>query len=124
MNGLSFCQLNESQQRYGTDKIIFNGAAISGSPLPQTEGFAQVIANEIVIFLLGYLNGELTLEEVLEAIRFNAICDLRYPGGEYVDRPVFSGNCFHVSFLAKIVHNYTALRNSLDRKLQNLIDGY
>ena len=97
---------------------------MSGAPLPTSEIFAEILAEEIVAFSTECCKGELTLEEILEAIRFNSIEDLKYPSGEYVNRPAFKGSCFHLSFLGHIVYNYSTLRESLDRKLQNFLDGY
>ncbi len=74
-----------------------------------------------------YLNefgyGELTLQEIILAFRLNTHGGLRYPSGLEVERVPFSGVCFNVDFLAKVLANYMAFRNLLDRKFENFLDG-
>jgi hypothetical protein len=110
--------------RVATDKIILSGAAISGCPLPQTEGFAEIISNEIIEFVNEYGYGELTLEEILAALRLNAKGGFRFPTGIEAEHVPFTGNCFNVVYLSKVLSNYKAFRDILDRKLENFIDGY
>lgn len=106
------------------DKILLSGAAITGAPLPVTEFFANIISNEIYIHLTEFGRGELTLSEVLLAIRINSKGEIRMPSGSPMEQVMFYGNCFHVDFLSKILYNYMLLRNSLDRKFENYLDGY
>lgn len=124
LEGLSFCQLEGNDLRVATDKIIFVTGAIVGCPLPQTEGFAEIISNEIVIFINQYGYEELTLDEILTALRLNAKGGLRFPTGIEVDHVSFTGNCFNIVYLSKVLSNYKSFRDILDRKLQNFIDGY
>lgn len=124
LTGVSFCQLTGNDLRVSTDKIIFVSAAIAGCPLPQTEGFAEVISSEIITFITEYGYEELTLAEILTALRLNAKGGLRFPTGIEVDHVSFTGNCFNIVYLSKVLSNYKLFRDILDRKLQNFIDGY
>lgn len=123
-NGLSFCEMDELETRVTIDQIMFRGAAISGCALPQTEIFAKFIAEEIETFVLEFGYGELTQEEFLLAMRINAFGKIKNNAGEDLDQVVFFGNSFNVAYLAKILLNYKILRDNLDRKMKNQLDGY
>lgn len=121
--GLSFCQLEGNDLRVATDKILIQGAAITGAPMPSTEGFAEVLSQEIVTLINEFGFGNLTLAEIILAMRFNSV-DMRFPSGVEIEKATFRGNCFSVDFLSKILYNYSVLRKFVDRKFQNKIDGY
>jgi hypothetical protein len=124
LSGPSFCQLRPDLLRVEVDSIILAGAAITGCNLPTTDFFAEAITREIIAFISesGYEN--LTMEEILFALRVNERDDIRWPSGDYVTQVPFVGNTFNVSFLAKVLANYMRFRKILDRKLENFIDGY
>lgn len=122
--GNSFSQMNKTDLRYSIDQIMLRGAAISGCPLPQTEFFAGFIAEELSAFINEFGYGKLTYNEVLLAMRINSKGGLRYPSGLELDQIVFTGSCFNVDYVAKVLSNYTAIRFQLDRKFENQIDGY
>lgn len=124
LTGLSFSQLSESAVRTAVDQIILKTAAITGCPFPQTEFFAEVLTTTLTEYLTEFGFGELTLEEIILAVKLNAKGGLRFPSGMEVEKVNFSGACFNIDFLSKILSNYMALRNNLDRKLENYIDGY
>lgn len=124
LTGLSFSQLGSNDLRIATDQIIIRGAAISGSAMPQTEGFAEILSDEILKFITDFGFGNLTLAEVLLAMRLNCQRKLRYSSGDYIPTVEFSGVVFNVQYLAKILNNYEAARRSFDGRFQNLIDGY
>lgn len=124
LSGTSFSLLNDSDQKYSCDQIMLKGAAISGCALPQTEFFAEVISGQICEFVSKFGYGELTLKEIILALQMNAKTGLRYPTGSEVEKIVFVGNCFHVDFLSRVLANYLSLRNLLDQKFKNFIDGY
>lgn len=124
MVGLSFCQLEPNDVRVATDKILLKGAAICGCKLPQTEGFAEVISDEITIFILEHGYSQLTEEEIFLSLRINARGELKFPSGVEVEQVQFSGNSMNIDYLSKVLSNYMKLRNILDRKFQNHIDGY
>jgi hypothetical protein len=125
LDGLSFCQIEGNDLRVATDQIMFKGAAISGCPLPNTEGFAEVIADELISFINEHGYAELTLSEILLAMRLNAEGGNRHPGtGNYMETVAFTGNCFNIMYVSKILSNYILFRNHLDRKFENKINGY
>lgn len=124
IKGYSFCELSEADKRIVVDEIMFRGAAHCGCSLPQTELFAKYIAEEISVYIEEHGHGELTLEEILLAIRLNSRGDLKNPAGEDMQQVLFSGVCVNVIYAARILKNYKVLRDNFDRKLQNLIDGH
>jgi len=102
---------------------MLHGAAISGCPLPSTEFFAEIIADEILDFILNFGYSELTYEEILLALRINSKGGFRHPSGLELETIYFSGNCFNVDYFAKVLSNYSIIRRYVDNKLKNYIDG-
>lgn len=121
---LSYCQLAEDNKRWYLDQIMLRAAALCGSKLPATEFFADIISDELDIFLLKYVKGQLSFQEILLALRFNSRGGFRNIEGLEIDNVPFSGNSFNIEYFAKIIACYMGLRNQMDRKLQNFIDGY
>lgn len=122
--GLSFCEIDKDLIRATIDQIMLRGAAIYGCLLPQTEFFANFIAEELedMIFYFGF--SELTEKEILLALRLNCITGIRLPSGLEIDKIPFYGNTFNISFISAVLENYMKLRNNLDSKIKNQIDGY
>jgi hypothetical protein len=124
LKGLSFSQLSESQLRVATDQIMLKGSAICGCPTPLTEGFAKTISDELIVFVSEYGYDNLTLDEIFTALRLNTEGGWRWPSGDVVERIEFSGTCFNVTYVSKILYIYMVMRNSLDAKFKNKISGY
>lgn len=123
-SSLSFCEKNELERRVTIDQIMFRGAAICGCTLPQTEIFAKFIAEEIENFILNFGYEEFTESEILLAMQVNAFDKIKNPMGEDLEQVVFSGISFNVVYLAKILKNYKIIRENLDKKIKNQLDGY
>lgn len=124
LSGLSFCQLAGDDLKHSVDQLILKASAIIGCHLPETEFFADVLTVEIIEFIneMGY--GELTIDEIIFAIRLNTRGGLKYPSGIDVEITLFRGSHFNLDFLSKVLGTYTTLRGILDRKLQNYLDGH
>ena len=120
--GVSFNQFDYENSKTNIDKIILRGAAITGAFLPNTEFFADIISNEVYIFITEFGYGDYTLAEILLALRINEKGGMPLPSGNRIDPIQFTGNCFNVSFLAKVLDNYRLLRLGLDRKLENYLN--
>lgn len=123
-SGLSFCELDDVDRRVALDQIIFRATAIAGCMLPQTDMFATFISDEISKHILGFGFSEYTLDEILLALQFNATGNIKNPSGEDLEQVDFFGACVNVIYLGKILRNYKVLRDNLDRKIQNQLDGY
>jgi len=122
--GMSFSQLPEKELRFTADQIILNAAAISGCPTPVTDFFADVLTNQINEYINEFGFNELTIKEIVLAFQLNTKGGLRHPSGLEIEKVNFSGTCFNIDFLSGVLTNYLALRNNLDRKLENFLDGY
>lgn len=122
--GVSFCQIPKMEIQWHVDQIMLRGAAIGGCAVPNTEFFAEIIADELKLFIINFGYSELTYEEILLALRFNAKGGLRHPSGLEIESVPFFGVCFNIDYFSKIIFNYMQMRNQLDRKIQNKIDGY
>lgn len=120
----SFSELDEVELRLATDKIILNCSAITGCELPFTELFADTISTSIVSFIEKFEYSDLNVSEVILAMEFNLKHQLRMPSGIELQEVIFVGRCPNISYLSKIMYNYMVIRNNIDRRLQNLIDGY
>lgn len=123
-HGLSIGQMNETELRYVSDQVITKGSAIYGCDMPQTDFFASIISKELTDFLLEFGYENLTLNEILLSMKMNADGNLKNSLGEDLSQIVFSGKFIHISFLSKVLKNYKVLRNNLERKFQNQLDGY
>ena len=123
-SGLSFCEINEDLVRSSIDQIMLRGAAIYGCSLPQTEFFASFIAEELTKLISDFGYAELTIDEILLSLNINCSSRAKFPSGLEIEEVVFSGTTFNVAFIAHVLENYMKIRNILDRKMQNIIDGY
>lgn len=116
--------MSEDELTWAIDQLMIRSVALYGCSLPQSEFLGQFISEETRKFILEFGYPELTLEEILLALMINTKSDVKYPSGLELDQVVFSGVYFNVNFLSKVLYNYSSLRNLLDRKIQNHIDGY
>lgn len=124
LKGKSFIETEGNDRRVFCDQVIVRTAADTGCSLPNTDYFAGIICEELEgLFIdLGY--EELTLYEVILALRLNMATGLKFPSGAEVELVAFAGQNFNVGFVSKVLQNYMSLRTCLDRKLQNFLDGY
>lgn len=124
MDGESLCELLDNELRISTDQIILNCSAIVGCEMPYTELFANVLSEQIISFIMDFGYPTYTLKEVLLAMRINCTQKFSISDVVEIDEITFTGRCVNVNFISKVLKNYSLLRNSLDRKLQNFIDGH
>lgn len=115
--GYSFCQLDNSGTKLFLDSVLIKGSAMYGCALPSTTFFADVISEEISTFLDDFEFNSYTEQEVLLALRLNY-------SGKFEETIQFSGNTMNTCFLSKILSQYAALRNQLDRKIENHLEGF
>lgn len=114
----------EDEIIWATDQIMIRSVALYGCSVPQSDFLAQFISEETRKFILEFGFPELTLEEILLALILNTKQDVKYPSDNDLKQVDFTGIFFNVNFLSKVLDNYISLRNTLDRKIQNHIDGY
>lgn len=121
-NGFSINQLSAQDFKLDTDLLVFKLCAISGADLPGTDFFADIISTELMKYLIDFGYSEFSIEEVLLAFRLNAQ-GFNYPNGESADKVIFKG-VLNINLLATVLNNYKILRDCLDRKFQNELEGY
>lgn len=122
-SGLSIFEIDPELIRAEIDEILIRGSAIYGCKLPISDFFAKYLFEETYDLLInGY--AEYTIQEVLLALRLNIIVRFKIIVGIDVEYIPFSGETFNVDFLSSVLNGYSSFRNNLNRRIQNLIDGY
>lgn len=125
MSGDSFSETSGVGRQHFLDQIIARIAAQVGCDLPQTDFFANIVSEEMEGIIVDFGYDELTLKEVIFAIRVNSCPSaMKMPSGMDLEPVFFSGKLPNGYFLSKILSNYMLLRRILDGKLGNFIDGY
>lgn len=124
LSGLSFCELAEPDMEIVAATIIARGTAMTGCSTPQTEFSLQILRQEIIVFILEFGYMEFTESEIQLAMRLNSKAGLRHPSGLEIDQIDFKGLTFNIDYFAKVLNNYSLVRKHLDRKFENMIDGY
>jgi hypothetical protein len=121
--GLSFCEMNDDEIQWSIDQIIFKGSVNYGVLVVESETMAQHLSEEIKILILEYGLSELTLEEILLALRINYSGHV-YPSGNEMLQAELKGQFLSTKFLADVLKNYMAIRTIFTRTIENFIDGY
>lgn len=124
LDGKSLSEMDEKEQRVLCDNIIFKCSAFTGCELPATDYFADILSESILAFFMELGYSDLTLNEMILALSLNCTHQQKLPGNIELPEVVFSGKGANISYLSKVVGRYMILRNYLDRRFQNLIDGY
>jgi hypothetical protein len=124
LKGASISTVPEEELNKILNDIVIRLTAICGCPLPNTEYFANILAKEINDFLIKFKFEQYTLSEIILAFQLNSGGYLKHPTGENIESIKFTGAFLNIDYMAKVLNNYREVRNLLDRKLQNHIDGY
>lgn len=106
------------------DELLLQSSAIHGVKPPDSQLFSEIISTEIEEMITSGGFSSLGYEEILFAIRLNAWHDFDLPGSLDVERIKFFGAFISPDFLSRVLKNYVTIRNFLDRKLKNFIDGF
>jgi len=121
--GLSFGQLSEDEKLLAADKIVAQCISICGCKPHQSEKISEVLSEELAIFIDGFGYHSLNLDEIVLALRFNT-SNLKNPSGIEIEPIIFTGYYANVNYISKVLHNYKVIRDLIDRKFQNKLDGY
>lgn len=113
--------MDEKQQVVICDELQLVACISHSISPPYSSLISELVAKEIVVMMGRF--PDLTYEETLLAIRFNADAGLAVPKNTDIEKIKFSGNFIGINFLSQIFKNYMSLRNLLDQKLKNFIDG-
>lgn len=123
-DGDSFGDLSKDDQTIFVTELMATGVALVGCQTPSTEYLIGKLRFEITNYILEFGYEALTEAEILLAFRLNAHGGLKHPSGLEIEQVEFVGCTFHVEYLAKVLSNYAALRNHLNRKFENQLNGY
>lgn len=122
--GVAISQSDYEGLKEQVDELVLNISVISGAPMPNTSFLADALNFRLIDYLQRFGYGNLTLDEIILAFYFNAKGGLKSPSGIEVEPVVFLGGYVNVEYVSKVISNYMAIRNLIDRKIQNLIDEY
>ncbi len=120
----SISEMSDADLRVMADKVILECSTTTGCELPFTDFFAEGLSRSMISFLKEFGYDDLSLEEIILALKLNMRHRLKMPSGIEMEEVAFSGRCVNVGFISKVLWNYMQIRNLLDRKFQNHIDGY
>lgn len=119
----SFSQLDSDKQHILASQLVFKAAAISGLSLSQNEYFCDELEKQIVKFFNQFGFSNLNEKEFELALQINLARRFTMPSGIELDNIEPFGAFVNVAYLAKVLDNYMVIRNMIDRKLKNFIDG-
>lgn len=124
LEGISIFQYESLELKKYFNVVMLKISAITGAVIPPDARFIEIIRDEIVDFLLKFGYSNLTISEIILAFNLNSSIDMRYPVGIDLSKIELFGAHLNVDYISRVLHNYTTIRNLLDRKLENTIDGY
>jgi hypothetical protein len=116
--------MTAEELRTTADQIILKCSAYTGAELPATDFFATTLSETIISFLLNMGYSDLNENEIIFSMEMNLNHSYRLPGGMQLVQAEFSGRCVNLTFIANVLSNYMAVRTHIERRFQNLIDGY
>lgn len=119
----SIIPISEEKILFG-DEILLIASSVYGVNPPASPAFSKIVSNEIHQMFANGILSHLGYSEVILAIRLNGRGDIQLPSNLDLEKIKFSGSFISVDFISKILNNYLLVRNFIDRKLQNFIDGY
>jgi hypothetical protein len=105
-------------------QVILSASVILGLELPPSETALDILIEEISSFMKDFGYGNYAVAEILLAIRFNIQTLLKIPSSIQLFTVNLETKNLSIKFISDVLHNYSTLRNNLDRKFQNTIDGY
>lgn len=106
------------------DQILAQCVSLFGCRLPSSEKLSEILTDELATFINEFGYERLNVDEIVLAMRLNVLSDIKMPSGIEIEQVSFTGHYVNVAFIAKILQNYCVIRNMVDRKFQNQIDGY
>lgn len=120
----SFCDMDTDKKDIVSDKVMMYCVSMYGWTLPANQIISSLVSEEIKIFLSRHFYSCLSEEEIFLALRINYSPDLSFPDILDIGRVYFINAQVNAGIVSKIIDNYMKLRVFIDRKLQNIIDGY
>ena len=122
--GIPIYDIQENEVDASICKLMVQISCISGIGLPENESYWLVFVSELRSYLMEYGFESYTDDEIILAFQLNCGTVMRNAAGDFIEPIQLFGECISVDYVIKVLSNYRQLRNLLDRKLQNFIDGY
>jgi hypothetical protein len=122
-NELSFSELDMDNKIVGVRELVLFATVSYGFPALNQDHLLDILEQGIIsqIGRFGFKN--LNLPELMLALQLNMKTDLNIPDGIEIEEVNPTGSFFNVNFLSKVLKNYMVIRNLLDKKIKNMIDG-
>jgi len=140
--GLSISEYSDSTIKREIGHMIVKISIISGHKIPHVpeeepkkkksnkkadddddEPLQYILADEVIFFLKEHGYENFTIEELLTAFRINCSSTLKYPSELEATHVNVFGEFMSVDYISQVMKNYWILRERLDRKLCNAVDG-
>lgn len=123
-DGKSIFEVEEELLRSEVDEVLLRGAAMYGCKLPISDFFANFLYEEVISFVMNFGYAELTFEEIVLAMRLNMVLNFRKINNLDLKNIKFEGETFNVAFLSQVLSLYSEIRENLNKRIKNQIDGY
>jgi hypothetical protein len=120
----SFSEMAADDRQLAWDNILLNGAACTGCELPGSDIFASRIASQISNYIFSFGFKDYNLDEIFLAHQLNAHGNFDELKMLDIDVIPFQGKYFNLNYFAAVLGNYKKIRDFIDRRLQNFLDGY
>lgn len=116
--------LSKDNLEYFGDKLLFKLSALFGFSIPHMDVQARSISRELIDFIFDFGYSHYNEDEVELALKLNLKTGLYIPEPVEIETATSNRSLPNVDFFSKVLFNYAALRNSLDKRIQNVIDGH
>jgi hypothetical protein len=113
----------DEEMQWSIDQILLRTSAMYGITPLESEMLVQFLSEEIKSIILEFGYGELTLQEVILAMKLNFI-NSRWPSGLEVQSIAFFGDFVSAKFISNVLDVYLNLRHICTRTIENHLDGY
>jgi hypothetical protein len=117
-------QIDDQELLTDFDEILFRVSKISGVDIKEAALDFDFLKEETIIYLknFGYIN--LNLGEIILAFRFNCDTDILKRLDVEIEKIISKSKYLNVDYIVSVLKNYLQFRFFVDRKVQNIIDGY
>lgn len=123
-DSVSFSEMDADERQLAWDNILFYGTACTGCQVPTTDILASRIASQISNYIFSFGYKDYTEREIELAMQLNAHNNFDELGALDLKVVEFTGIYFNLNYFASVLGNYKKIRDHIDRKFQNFLDGY
>jgi hypothetical protein len=119
ISGVAVCDTPENQLSLMAEVAILKISAICGFTLTTSEKFADILNEELLIFLKDFGYSTLSFDEIISAFRLNAKGWYRMQSGDTQPTVLPYSTFFSINYAGQVLKYYMQYRNALDSKLIN-----